>query len=320
LYDYERASREPGHSPLEFPLFASHNSRSPAPLSYLAQEFELRPKIPDQKVPIASLPRANLLDGVLLLDGEAHPRAVMNDDDRVVSWTREIPDKKLFEHGRLEIDGDGNGGAAALFYSAESDPQSLEDGEIIRSNVVPSSPEVGIQSSPLVSHLDLSFGEKRWPKDDSHADPGNLLALDIVASGVQSIPQGGNVLYVRVPKLDTLLDAINKKLKSQGQAPMKSLYTASFALVPGVDDDQQPTQVKRTYVTLTRASLVMSLSDQGPNSTEVLNLTFKKKLGIDLVLPALFHSFYIDPNVLEKTVSGALFELDPTKREGKGAR
>ncbi|KPM46112.1 hypothetical protein AK830_g409 [Neonectria ditissima] len=334
LGGYEKASKEPWPSSLEFPLFASHaDSRPQKRLSHLTRRFQLEPTSFDQKLPVEKLPQVTLVDGVLLLDEEAHPRVAVNDGDRVVSWTRKIRGKDLFEHGRLEVYATDDGGVGTLFYSSELDPQSFKDGQIVKANAVLSSastseaalyssPEGGSSSSSgLTSKWSLTLDKSAWPKEERRDNPKTPASFDFILTGSETIPEGIKVNFSQVPLLDSLLVAINKDRDSKKKQPIEEdLYRSHMEFVWGKDEDDQPVRLTRTYITLTQASLVLSLSDQEPTSTNVFDLTFKKSLGIDLRLPALFESFYIDTDAFADTVTGALYELDPTKREAKGER
>lgn len=124
-----------------------------------------------------------------------------------------------------------------------------------------------------------------------------------------------------VPVLDKLLAAINKKLERQNEPQFQDpLYSHHVEVYRTKSADEYPIELARTYVTLTKPSLVRDLSDQGPDSTAIFDLTFKKNLGIDLRLPVLFQSMYIDEAGLKDETTGALYELDPEKRQGKGER
>lgn len=343
LGGYEKASKEARPSVLEFPLFASHaNSRPETPLSYLTRRFQLEPMTPDQKLPVENLPQVTLIDGVLLLDGVAQPRVAVNDDDRVVSWTRKIQGKQLFEHGRLEVFATNDGGVSTLFYSLESDPQRFKDGQIVKANVVLSgalaskapppelaatyaatysSPGAGSSSFGLTSKWVLTLDKSAWPKEEQRNKPKTPASFDFILTGSETLPEGIKDNFVQIPQLNRLLAAINKDLKSKKQQPIEeNLYRSHSEFVWDKDEDQNPVRITRTYITFTQASLVLSLSDQGRTSSNVFDLTFKKSLGIDLRLPALFQSFYIDTDAFAETVTGALYELDPVKREGKGER
>ncbi|KAJ5587160.1 uncharacterized protein N7459_002925 [Penicillium hispanicum] len=330
LAEYGKASKD---SPWDIPLFARHTSIHPHKrLSHLTQRFQLEPMHSDQQLPIEKLPLVTLVDGVPLLDGEAHPRVAIDDTDRVVSWTREIQGKKLFEHGRLEVYPTEDGGTGTLFYSSESDPRSFKDGQIVQAKAALASVltlplEDGLYASMasgtygLSSKWILTLDEAAWPKGDKREQPKIPKPFDSIITGIESIPEGVNVNFFKVPLLDKLLAAINKNQESKGLPLIEDdLYEGYMESVLVKEDCGSPIRVSRTYINLTQPSLILSHSDQAPDSTNIFDLTFKESLGIDLQLPALFHSFYLDTSTFAETVTGALYELDPEKREAKGER
>ncbi|GKZ49349.1 hypothetical protein AbraIFM66951_001754 [Aspergillus brasiliensis] len=73
----------------------------------------------------------------------------------------------------------------------------------------------------------------------------------------------------------------------------------------------------RATVEFNLASVVPFISDAGMDVNTV-NVNFKSKLGIDITLPILFQSFYIDYDVDLYTVKGAIFDYNPLMRDTKG--
>lgn len=60
----------------------------------------------------------------------------MNEEDRVVSWTRKLNSKPIYEHGRLEVYPANHAGVGSVFYSPESDSGSLNNGDVVQFHAV----------------------------------------------------------------------------------------------------------------------------------------------------------------------------------------
>lgn len=226
-------------------------------------------------------------------------------------------------------------GAGSILYSAEMQPNSLDQGDIAQFSVS-STPKSSLESkskflpmagssesssvSGLSSKWEMKLGKKEWKKGEKRDGPEDPVNLGTIFTGSHVIPEEVNIFAATVPVLEQILVALNKDRKSSGKQDLVSLYSSWISQVAEKDEDGDPSVVERRFVKLNESSLLLFLSDQGPGSTSPFNLTFKKNLGIDATLPVLFQSMYFDPSFEGDEVSGGLFVHDPTMRENKGSR
>lgn len=128
---------------------------------------------------------------------------------------------------------------------------------------------------------------------------------------------GVNMPCIRIPVLDELCKAINAsvaKATDNDAVQIESLYTSTLNVADGPGSQRRDTH----YVTFTRAALVVSLADNQDTAHQGWDLTFKEKLGSDIVLPMVFSEIAISSE--GKGLVASVFEFNTSMRGRLGAR
>ena len=294
------------------------------------QEYRLKTKTPKDDLPVRDLPIVSTIDGVLSLDHKVQLRAMVDHGEHNVTWTRQIDQSTLWEHGWLSIYRDGNNGQGALHYSESPEPKSLEDGQIIQIEAQradhfdrDTSDQEHSQSAPTLatkSEFVTKVDRKVWNKGQTLSKLQDPIAFDSVFPGIYQKVNKFKMRRVAIPFLDKLLAAIN-----QARGPKKGLdrlYTSYVETYLGKNDVGKQTLNDRWTVDFHNAAIVKDLSDQSADEPSFSKLTFSKLLGhgSTIELPVLFQKLYFEKSPDFKSIEGALHLFDPSKRECKGER
>ncbi|KAI2812118.1 hypothetical protein CBS115989_10777 [Aspergillus niger] len=159
---------------------------------------------------------------------------------------------------------------------------------------------------PLIT-VSMQYDKSTWAPGEPLDKPKDPMSGMDVQWGFLYPPDGSQTTATRIPILDDLRDQLNEKYNRK----FDRLYD-SWEIV--LDDGRI-----RATVEFNLASVVPFISDAGMD-VNTLNVNFKSQLGIDITLPVLFQSFYIDYDVDLRTVKGAIFDYNPLMRDTKGDR
>lgn len=293
------------------------------------QEYRLKTKTPKDDLPVRDLPIVSTIDGVLSLDHKVQLRAMVDHGEHNVTWTRQIDQSTLWEHGWLSIYRDGNNGQGVLHYSESPEPKSLEDGQIIQIEAQRSdhfdrdtSDQEYSQSATLSrkSEFVTKVDRKVWNKGQTLSKLQDPIAFDSVFSRIYKEVNKPKMKGVVIPFLDKLLAAINQA--RDPKEGLDRLYTSYVETYLGKNNEGQQKLIERWTVDFHNAAIVKDLSDQSADKTSFSKLTFSKLLGhgSPIELPVLFQKLYFVKSTNGRSIEGALHLFDPWKRECKGER
>lgn len=293
------------------------------PLDRVERRFSLHAK-GDGNLPSAyKLPEISVIDGCILVDGEPQMRCKLNQHRRTLQWTRKVQEN-VFEHGVLSIYYHGLSGKGVVLITATDAPQNCSKQDIQAFEALPTSVagdiqllhsrrQVGERDSddegeyiPLIT-VSMQYDKSTWAPAEPLDKPKDPMSGMDVQWGFLYPPDGSQTTATRIPVLDDLRDQLNEKYNRK----FDRLYD-SWEIV--LDDGRI-----RATVEFNLASVVPFISDAGMD-VNTLNVNFKSQLGIDITLPVLFQSFYIDYDVDLRTVKGAIFDYNPLMRDTKGDR
>lgn len=230
----------------------------------------------------------------------------------------------MFEHGVLSIYYHGLSGKGVVLITATDAPQNCSKQDIQAFEAMPTSVagnvkllhsrrQTGERDSddegeyiPLIT-VSMQYDKSTWAPGEPLDKPKDPMSGMDVQWGFLYPPDGSQTTATRIPILDDLRDQLNEKYNRK----FDRLYD-SWEIV--LDDGRI-----RATVEFNLASVVPFISDAGMD-VNTLNVNFKSQLGIDITLPVLFQSFYIDYDVDLRTVKGAIFDYNPLMRDTKGDR
>ncbi|RDH19750.1 hypothetical protein M747DRAFT_331910 [Aspergillus niger ATCC 13496] len=280
------------------------------PLDRVERRFSLHAK-GDGNLPSAyKLPEISVIDGCIL-------------HRRTLQWTRKVQEN-VFEHGVLSIYYHGLSGKGVVLITATDAPQNCSKQDIQAFEAMPTSVagnvkllhsrrQTGERDSddegeyiPLIT-VSMQYDKSTWAPGEPLDKPKDPMSGMDVQWGFLYPPDGSQTTATRIPILDDLRDQLNEKYNRK----FDRLYD-SWEIV--LDDGRI-----RATVEFNLASVVPFISDAGMD-VNTLNVNFKSQLGIDITLPVLFQSFYIDYDVDLRTVKGAIFDYNPLMRDTKGDR
>ncbi|KAI3005469.1 hypothetical protein CBS147345_7540 [Aspergillus niger] len=293
------------------------------PLDRVERRFSLHAK-GDGNLPSAyKLPEISVIDGCILVDGEPQMRCKLNQHRRTLQWTRKVQEN-VFEHGVLSIYYHGLSGKGVVLITATDAPQNCSKQDIQAFEALPTSVaedtqllhsrrQIGERDSddegeyiPLIT-VSMQYDKSTWAPGEPLDKPKDPMSGMDVQWGFSYPPDGSQTTATRIPVLDDLRDQLNEKYNRK----FDRLYD-SWEIV--LDDGRI-----RATVEFNLASVVPFISDAGMD-VNTLNVNFKSQLGIDITLPVLFQSFYIDYDVDLRTVKGAIFDYNPLMRDTEGDR
>ena len=286
-----------------------------------------------------TLPEITIMEGQVSVDGTVQPKATINFQDRSVCWSRKLSQTHGYEHGMLYIHIDGLGGDGVLLVSPEAEPQTFSENDTIPVKaVVPSAgghdpsvqrlsekrlfskdaarlgpaPKVDDEggSTTILYYYSMTFDKAVWDPDVKRSQPVSPISGGLLGYGYYLTSEGLRIPTMTVPFLDQLRDRIND-LFYQGETKLDAFYTTTFDITSEGD--------QRAAIQLNQAAFLPFISDTGEDFAS-FNLSFKETLGIDLTLPCLYQSLYVDFDWLYENLTGALYAYDPIMRGMKGNR
>lgn len=333
-------------------------------------------EIKSQNVWNYNLPVLSIHEGTVSLNGEAQHRAIVDNNDRTIRWTREVPGHG-YEHGFVDVLNHGLAGNGVILLSDNPDSKKVPKSEkcpklinfqVAKPNVNVEAPSKtlnhtkmnatlksvkprptpiaakslhkasvtsalpvqipGLVLAPAVpeqvdpdyvdgeDYWDLTLDQDVWPDKEVRTRPNNPVSLGQVAFATYH--SGGHdglpIPILTMPLLDQLCAEINAKhLANQPQ--LSSLYSSIVEITS--DGTQMGT------IFLDSAALLYQLADKPDGSNELssnLNVSFKKSLGSDVVLPILFRTLGVQLSFNFDSAKGAALEYDASNRGGDGVR
>ncbi|KAF4177844.1 hypothetical protein CNMCM7927_002823 [Aspergillus lentulus] len=291
-----------------------------APLDRLERTFTLTPAGGEEIQSGYQLPELSVVDGYVLADGEPQLKCTINSGRRTFQWTRQLHSNS-FEHGVLEVHPHGLSGRGVILLSSSSEPTEVSGQQIYHFQAMKKNAEVEIddESHPtarsagsgqfvVTHHVNMTYDKSVWPADKESNQPDSPIPGMEVRTGIYKSPSGAQMPFSKIRALDDLRTAIKDKFNRD----LGQLYDCYHTIL-----ESGQMRVKFQFKL---ASLIPFISDVGEDITTVFNVGFQSTLGTDLTLPILCQSFYIDFDVEEKTVTGALYEYNPLVRDLKGDR
>lgn len=284
------------------------------PIDRLTRGFSLTPHHPNRLPAGYTLPTLSLVDGYLLVQGQAQIRSTCDPCKRCFRWTRELHQQGIFEHGVVEIHSEAISGTGVIYLSSESKAQKIPSKDLVYSF------EADARSlEPLHAKQDtddewrrlgqwkVTLDQSVWPPNTDRTKPDTPMDGGILEDGYMKSPDGLKTSMVRLPLVEQLRDQINQRFGKE----LGSFYKAC----------QTSKNNKETFtITFSRAPLVPFVSDAGLDIKKKFHVGFQSGLGIDVTLPMLFHQMTITFDAQDRGFTGYLFEYDPNKRGYKGDR
>jgi hypothetical protein len=291
-----------------------------APLDKLERTFTLTPAGGEEIQSGYQLPELSVVDGYVLADGEPQLKCTINSGRRTFQWTRQLHSNS-FEHGVLKVQPHGLSGRGVILLSSSPEPTEISGQQIYHFQAMKKNAEVEIddESHPtarsggsghfVVTHyVNMTYDKSVWPADKERNQPDSPIPGMEVRTGIYKSPSGAQMPFSKIRALDDLRTAIKDKFNRD----LGQLYDCYHTIL-----ESGQMRVKFQFKL---ASLMPFISDVGEDITTVFNVGFQSTLGTDLTLPILCQSFYIDFDVEEKNVTGALYEYNPLVRDLKGDR
>ncbi|GLA90141.1 hypothetical protein AtubIFM56815_005699 [Aspergillus tubingensis] len=293
------------------------------PLDRVERKFSLRAK-GDRSLPSTyKLPEVSVIDGCILVEGKPQMRCKLNRHRRCFQWTRRVREN-MFEHGVLSLYSHGLSGKGVVLLSTTDKPQNCPKQDVQAFEALPTSVAEDIELFHTkrqacgkrngdegeyipVINVSMQYDKGTWAPDEPIDKPKDPISGMDVQWGFLYPPDGSQTTETRVPILDELRNRLNEKYNRE----FERLYDSWEVIL---DDGRT-----RATVEFNLASVVPFISDAGMD-VNTLNVNFKSQLGIDITLPILFQSFYIDYDVDLRTVKGAIFDYNPLMRDTKGDR
>ncbi|PYH66584.1 uncharacterized protein BO88DRAFT_468977 [Aspergillus vadensis CBS 113365] len=264
------------------------------PLDRIQRRFSLV-AIGDANLPSAyTLPDLSVIDDCILINDLPQIRCKVNRHKRTFRWTRKVQED-MFEHGVLSLYSHGLSGKAKKIQLLHAKRQASENKSDDEGEYIP------------VITVSMQYDKSTWTPDEPIDEPKDPISGMDVQWGFLYPPDGSQTTETRVPILDELRDRLNEKYNRE----FERLYDSWEVIL---DDGRT-----RATVEFNLASVVPFISDAGMD-VNTLNVNFKSQLGIDITLPILFQSLYIDYDVDLRTVKGAIFDYNPLMRDTKGDR
>ncbi|GLA65152.1 hypothetical protein AtubIFM54640_006893 [Aspergillus tubingensis] len=291
------------------------------PLDRVERKFSLRAK-GDRSLPSTyKLPEVSVIDGCILVEGKPQMRCKLNRHSRCFQWTRRVREN-MFEHGVLSLYSHGLSGKGVVLLSTTDKPQNCPKQDVQAFEALPTSVAEDIELFQTkrqacgkrngdegeyipVINVSMQYDKGTWAPDEPIDKPKDPISGMDVQWGFLYPPDGSQTTETRVPILDELRNRLNEKYNRE----FERLYDSWEVIL---DDGRT-----RATVEFNLASVVPFISDAGMD-VNTLNVNFKSQLGIDITLPILFQSFYIDYDVDLRTVKGAIFDYNPLMRDTKG--
>ncbi|KAI1762240.1 hypothetical protein GGR53DRAFT_532802 [Hypoxylon sp. FL1150] len=278
------------------------------PIDRLARGFSLAPHHPS-RLPVS------MVDGYLLLDDEVQLRSTYDHRTRRFRWTRELHQQKLFEHGTVEIHSEAVSGTGVIYLSADSNAQTLPPRDQAHPFKAKARSLKKLQAKASDDddtwdpwdQYQVTIDQSAWPPDTERTDPETPVDGGTIEDGIMTSSYGVKTYMVRFPLIEDLRQQINEKFNQN----LESFYEVTDKFEDGLQS---------FTVAFNRAPLVPFVSDAGPDIKKKFNVGFQSKLGIDVTLPTLFQQMTFTYDVNFETLSGYLYEYDPTKRGYKGDR
>ncbi|RAK93737.1 hypothetical protein BO79DRAFT_284299 [Aspergillus costaricaensis CBS 115574] len=293
------------------------------PLDRIQRRFSLL-AIGDSNLPSAyTLPDLSVIDDCILINDVPQMRCKVNHHRRTFQWTRRVQEN-MFEHGVLSLYSHGLSGKGVVLISPTDAPEDCSKKDVQAFEALPKSVAKNIQLLhakrqagepesddegeyiPVIT-VSMQYDKSTWAPDEPIDEPKDPMSGMDVQWGFLYPPDGSQTTETRVPILDELRDRLNEKYNRE----FERLYDSWEVIL---DDGRT-----RATVEFNLASVVPFISDAGMD-VNTLNVNFKSQLGIDITLPILFQSFYIDYDVDLRTVKGAIFDYNPLMRDTKGDR
>ncbi|PYH30565.1 uncharacterized protein BO87DRAFT_342321 [Aspergillus neoniger CBS 115656] len=293
------------------------------PLDRIQRRFSLL-AIGDSNLPSAyTLPDLSVIDDCILINDVPQMRCKVNHHRRTFQWTRRVQEN-MFEHGVLSLYPHGLSGKGVVLISTTDAPVDCSKKDVQAFETLPKSVAKNIQLLqakrqagenesddegeyiPVIT-VSMQYDKSTWAPDEPIDEPKDPVSGMDVQWGFLYPPDGSQTTETRVPILDELRDRLNEKYNRE----FERLYDSWEVIL---DDGRT-----RATVEFNLASIVPFISDAGMD-VNTLNVNFQSQLGIDITLPILFQSFYIDYDVDLRTVKGAIFDYNPLMRDTKGDR
>lgn len=289
-------------------------------LEKLERTFTLTPANGEEIQSGYQLPELSVVDGYVLTDGEPKLKCSINNGRRTFQWTRQL-DANIFEHGVLKVYPHSLAGCGVILLSSSPEPTEISGQQIYHFQAMKKNVEVELddESRPtarstgggefvVTHHVNMTYDKSVWPADKERNQPDSPIPGMEVRTGIYKSPSGAQMPYSKIRVLDDLRTAIKDKFNRD----LGQLYDCYHTIL-----ESGQLRVKFQFKL---ASLIPFISDVGEDITTVFNVGFQSTLGTDLTLLILCQSFYIDFDVEEKNVTGALFEYNPLVRDLKGDR
>lgn len=341
LDEFHLGNTEPQTSSLDtsIPVQPMISPRGHISLDRLVRGFQLVPQFSGQSVKKHLFPEITLVEGTVIVDGSVEPKSEVSSGKLTVCWSRKLGLQGEYEHGWLQFDPSIVSAAGAILFSPLANPSDLSSGDVVpvraespRTDSPTLSEQEGTTRSLLrhgpkipsqatqtndeggrytaIEDFDMTYDRAVWPENVERTravDPfsGGLLeeATFITNDGVQ-IPT------FRVPILDRLRDHINNTLDPT-EPRLEPFYRTTMGVTP---------ENSWRYTTeVNQASLIPFISSSG-EAIDPFDVSFVESIGFHEVMPFLFQSFYVEYDVHNLNVTGAMYEFDPSKRGMKGNR
>ncbi|RAL04454.1 uncharacterized protein BO80DRAFT_485021 [Aspergillus ibericus CBS 121593] len=293
------------------------------PLDRVQRTFSLHTNRTGQLPSGYKLPEVSVIDGCILVNGEPQIRCKLKRHRRTFQWTRKVQEN-MFEHGVLSLYYHGLSGKGVVLISPTSDARHYSKQDVQPFQAMPKSVADDAQRLrlkqktnqkdsddegeyiPLIT-VSMQYDKASWPPDTPRDEPQDAISGMDVEWGFLYPPDGSQTTQTRIPVLDQLRDQLNERYGRD----LGRLYDSWE--VP-LDDGRI-----RATVEFNLASVVPFISDAGMD-VNTFNVSFQSQLGIDITLPILFQSFYIDYDQDLYKVTGAIFDYNPMMRDTKGDR
>lgn len=265
------------------------------------------------------LPTLGLVDGHLIVQGEAQTRSAYISRDRLFRWTRKLAGTTRFEHGAFSLCTEALSGQGSIFLSSNSEAEHIPHGDrvhLFRAQAcslgqmgrVSESAAADDQTWHTYDERNVTLDENIWPRGVDRTKAEKPMNAGVLQDGYWKDTANVSVPSVRLPLLDNLRDAIKKNFGLE----LESLYEAT--LIKGGP-------AKQIYsVRLKGATLIPFISSAGLNIDRKLDIDFKAALGTDIKLPMLFQEMSLTFDTLDGKLTGEIFEYDPTMRGYRGNR
>lgn len=270
------------------------------------------------------LPDLTLVDGYLLPQTGENLRSRYDPQDRTLRWTRELKDRKEFEHGVVEIYPEGVSGTGVIFLSPDSEAHTIPARDQIHTfkasagDLQCRQPQSGPSSSASddqstwqgFGNYKITLDRSVWPPDTERSDAQDPVDGGEVIQGVWQSPDSLDIVGLQFPLMERIRDQINTK----SSQPLGDFHRITSRYVGDGHNELEYT------IVFSCAPLVPFISDAGPDVNKTFDIGFNSDLGVDVALPVLYQQMRItfDPEYLGFT--GYFFEYDPEKRGGKGNR